>query len=693
VPFPSPRFSVVIPAHDEESTLPRSLTFVTELEPGEAEVVVVANGCTDRTADVARTVPGVQVVELAQGGKAAALNAGDAVVTAFPRVYLDADISMGAPALRRLAEVTSVPEPVVAAPRVVFRTDARPWPVRAFYQTYERLPYIRDGLVGLGVYAVSEAGRRRFDVFPEVTADDLFVQRLFCPQERVALEDASFAVEVPRSLRQLVAVRTRTAFGNRQLAEHEPTAFGATTKGTSRALVDLARRDPRSWPGVAVYTAVTLAARRRSRGRRGGVWHRDASTRTAATPPARDARCLRTGYLVSEYPALSHEFVAREVRALRALGGEVRTFTVRPPGLLRTDADHAEAAATPVLLESPLRLLAAQARLLARRPSAWVAGLRTALRSGHGGPRGRVRQLFYFAEASLLARHMEQLGLQHLHVHFANNSADIARIAVAIGSGGRTEAWSWSLAMHGPTEFFDVERFGLADKVRSARFVACISDYCRSQLMALVEPEHWPKLHLVRMSVDPDRYPPMMEQRRARENGPLRVLFVGRLVPEKGPEVLLDAVAAMSLRTELRVVGDGPLRDVLTARVERLGLSHRVVLTGPLGQDELPEQYAWADAFCLPSFAEGLPVVLMEAMSTGLPVVTTRVAGIPELVENEASGLIVSPGRPDLVARALTALAENPELRFRLGAAAAEMVHAAHMPGPNAAVLARLITD
>jgi glycosyltransferase involved in cell wall biosynthesis len=247
--------------------------------------------------------------------------------------------------------------------------------------------------------------------------------------------------------------------------------------------------------------------------------------------------------------------------------------------------------------------------------------------------------------------------------------------------------------MHGPTEFSDVEGFGLASKVRSARFVACISDYCRSQLMALVEPEHWAKLHLVRMSVDPDRYPPMIEERRARAPGPLRVLFVGRLVPEKGPGVLLDAAAAMSRPIELRVVGDGPLRDVLAAQVERLGLRDRVVLTGPLGQNELPEQYAWADAFCLPSFAEGLPVVLMEAMSTGLPVVTTRIAGIPELVEDGVSGLTVFPGRPDLVAAALTALAEDPELRFRLGGTAQATVRAKHAPGPNAAVLTGLIAS
>ena len=152
---------MVLPAHDEETVLRAALSFVSGLEPGEAEVVVVANGCRDRTVDIARSVPGVLVVELPEGNKAAALNAGDAATSAFPRIYLDADVRLDVDAVRRLAEVPSVPAPVVAAPRVDFRTEGRPWPVRAFYDTYRRLPYTTEGLVGLGVYALSEQGRRR----------------------------------------------------------------------------------------------------------------------------------------------------------------------------------------------------------------------------------------------------------------------------------------------------------------------------------------------------------------------------------------------------------------------------------------------------------------------------------------------------------------------------------------------------
>ncbi len=401
-----------------------------------------------------------------------------------------------------------------------------------------------------------------------------------------------------------------------------------------------------------------------------------------------------TAYLVSQYPALSHEFVAREVRALRSRGVHVRTFSVRPAAAhhIRTDADRAEWTSTTALLGSKGDILKAQARLLVRRPTAWVRGLSTALRSGPRAPRTRLWQLFYFAEAALLAERMRHDGLHHVHVHFANNSADVARIAVAIGSALDEKPWSWSLAMHGPTEFEDVVGHDLAAKVRSASFVACISEYCRDQLKALVEPAHWTKLHIVRMSVDPGRYPSMLDARAGRPSGPLRVLFVGRLVPEKAPGILLEALAQLPAGTiQARIVGAGPLHDLLATRILELGLQDSVTLVGPLGQDELPAEYAWADVFCLPSYAEGLPVVLMEAMSTGLPVVTTTITAIPELVEDGVSGSLVPPGRAELVADALAELARDADLRIEQGRRAQAAVRGLHDPDVNARLLQRLL--
>lgn len=272
------RFSVVVPAHQEERVVGRCLdAFWPELAD-EAEVVVVANGCTDRTAEVAAARAGVRVVELAEGSKRRALDAGDQAVTCFPRIYLDADVVVGATALRAVADALATAAPRAAAPRVRFRVEGRPWVVRAFYAAYARIPYTTDGLVGLGLYGLNEAGRRRFGTFPAVTSDDLFVQRTFSPDERLVLPEHEFHVEVPRSVRSLLAVRTRTAQGNTELAATGEATHAASTGQTVRSLLGDVRADPRTLPSTAVYVAVVLVARLRAR-RAPVAWHRDETTR------------------------------------------------------------------------------------------------------------------------------------------------------------------------------------------------------------------------------------------------------------------------------------------------------------------------------------------------------------------------------------------------------------------------------
>jgi len=271
------RFSVVIPAHQEERVVGRCLdAFWPELAE-EAEVVVVANGCTDGTADVARA-RGVRVVELAEGSKRRALDAGDDAVTAFPRIYLDADVVVDAPALRAVADALSGPQARAAAPRVDFVVDGRPWAVRAFYAAYARIPYTTRGLVGLGMYGLSESGRARFGAFPAVTSDDLFVQRAFSEGERVVVDEHCFRVETPRSLAGLLAVRTRTAQGNTELAADGEAAHAVSTGETLRSLLRDARSRPSTLPSTAVYVGVVLAARLRAR-RVPREWYRDESTR------------------------------------------------------------------------------------------------------------------------------------------------------------------------------------------------------------------------------------------------------------------------------------------------------------------------------------------------------------------------------------------------------------------------------
>ncbi|MGA8746100.1 MAG: glycosyltransferase [Solirubrobacterales bacterium] len=384
-------------------------------------------------------------------------------------------------------------------------------------------------------------------------------------------------------------------------------------------------------------------------------------------------------YLCSEYPAISHTFVLREVEALRQRNLEIATFTIRRtnPERLLSEADRREAARTVSILPPRWgRLLAAHMKLLARSPRAYLATLAFSLGLARPGARGRLWQLFYFAEAGFLWNECHNRGIRHIHAHLANAAADIAMLTAHLGSNlGPGEAWSWSFTMHGPTEFFDLRHYRLAEKLSSARFVICISDFARSQLMALAEPKAWSHFHVVHMGVPVETFTPAKSANTI-ANIP-NILYVGRLVPEKGQAVLLEAVALLATRgheISVTLVGDGALRPDLERRAEQLGLGSTTSFLGAVGQDEIRNLYERASIFCLPSFAEGVPVVLMEAMAMGVPVISTRIAGIPELVEDGQSGFLVSPGRADELADRLEKLLADPLLCQRLGRAGRDKI-------------------
>jgi glycosyltransferase involved in cell wall biosynthesis len=400
----------------------------------------------------------------------------------------------------------------------------------------------------------------------------------------------------------------------------------------------------------------------------------------------------RIGYLTAEYPKISHTFIEREVTALRDLGVDLTTFAVRrtPEDQLLTDADRRAAAETFAILPPNLgRLLGVHLLALRSHPVRYATTLVRALRLSAGGARASLWQLFYFAEAILLWDECRRRGIDHIHAHFANVASAVSMLAASFGA---RDGMTWSFTMHGPTEFDDVTRYAIPAKIRSAAFVACISDYCRSQLMKLVERRYWDRLVLVRCGLDFDR---VVAAGRAEDDadGPLRVLSVGRLVPDKGQLLLLEAVAELKRRgvaVTLTLVGDGPDRAALGDAVRRLGIEDSVVLAGAVDQERLPDLYRAADVFCLPSFAEGLPVVLMEAMAFGLPVVATRIAGVAELVQDGVSGAVVAPGRADLLAEALAGLAAAPELRAQWAQEGLRRVRAQHDIRASARVLAEL---
>jgi glycosyltransferase involved in cell wall biosynthesis len=384
----------------------------------------------------------------------------------------------------------------------------------------------------------------------------------------------------------------------------------------------------------------------------------------------------RVGYVMSHYPAISHAFVLREIEHVRAAGIDVATVSIRrtPAAELLADADRRAAATTfNVLPTSAGALLSAHVEALARSPRRYLSALALALRTGAPGARERLWHLFYFAEAMLALRHCRRHRITHLHAQFADSASDVAMLVTHYRRGDAVDGrpCTWSLAVHGSAEFYEVERHALAAKLAHAAFAVAISDFGRSQLMRLTADERWPHIHVVRCGVDLERFVAPAE--RSGSSQQAEILFVGRLLHGKGLPLLFEAIARLRRRgldVRVTIAGDGPARDECATAARRVGLDAAVRFLGAVGQDEIRELYERADVFCLPSLAEGIPVVVMEAMALELPVVTTRIMGIPELVEDGEEGLLVPPGRADPLAEALERLVRSPAERRRLGAAA-----------------------
>jgi glycosyltransferase involved in cell wall biosynthesis len=540
-------------------------------------------------------------------------------------------------------------------------------------------PYRSEDMTG-GVYALSEEGRSRFEAFPDLIADDQFVQQLFERSERKSVEGAEFVVQTPRALSGLLLMRARVYRGNRELARSGLSRVDPPASGTKSAL----RRalEPAMIPAVAVYGSVNILAKAFARRPARHRWERDETSRRVPDTPTLPGTVATEGtigicYVTSHYPALSHTFVMREIMGVRAAGLRVETVSVHKADQreLLAQADKQEAARTWNILplDSPA-FLKAHARAALGHPYAYFRTLARAVSCAPRGARDRLWQLFYFAEAIALWDHSGSAGARHLHAHLANVASDVSLLACAFGKTAEpTKGWRWSFTMHGPTELYSTEKFNLPHKVATADGVLCISDYTRSQLMYLSSPQHWEKLHVVHCGVDMERYPYVAP----RQGAGLSVLCVGRLVPQKGLDMLMEAVDVLARRDvdiRLVLVGSGPLEASLRRKVRHLGLEERVRFEGAVGQDDIGRYYAEADLFCLPSFAEGVPVVLMEAMATGRPVVATRIAGVPELVDDGVSGLLVAPGSVEQLVTALERLASSTELRERMGLAGRQKV-------------------
>jgi glycosyltransferase involved in cell wall biosynthesis len=367
---------------------------------------------------------------------------------------------------------------------------------------------------------------------------------------------------------------------------------------------------------------------------------------------------MKIAYLNSEYPSLSHTFIEREVRELRRLGLDIVTFSVRKPNAMgKLGHGHAKAAQETIVLQDNFFHIIRDVVLgILGAP---ISGMRSVIASQKLSPPGignRIKHLAYWAQALRLARRLRREGINHIHVHMANSGAAIALLACEYN-----RSLTYSLTIHGSAEFFHVDSWTLQPKTESAKYVRCISHFCRAQVMAWADPDRWENFHVVRCGVDTNAYSPRSDAR----NGRFRILTVGRLHPIKGYDVLLEACYLLKkdgIDFQLEMVGDGPMRSRLESQTKQLGLTDCVRFAGAVGQDEIGLYYDLADIMVISSFMEGVPVVLMEAMAKQLGVVASVVGGVPELVDDGRHGFLVPPGCPSALADAIKRYVANRQL-------------------------------
>ena len=374
----------------------------------------------------------------------------------------------------------------------------------------------------------------------------------------------------------------------------------------------------------------------------------------------------RIAYLLSQYPAISHTFFLNEVLAMRARGFLIETASVngiQPPAAGFPPTELQEAANTFYIKQTPKSaILVTIFKTAITRPAVFLRGLSAALRLRPWDITGTGYALFYLVEAIILGEWMLRKGCSHLHVHFGGAVATVGMLT--------SIAWKipYSLTIHGPEEFYDVGPSFLEQKIRLAAFVTCISDYCRSQVFKISPVSGWPKSHVCRLGVQTDVFAPVTTAPRS----VLHIVNVGRLHPAKGQMILLESFLALRRRgilARLSIVGDGAGVNALRDFIQQNGLQDSVTLHGALSHPATRELLGTCDLFVLPSFAEGVPVALMEAMSMQIACISTYVAGIPELIESGKQGLLVPPSSTTALTEAMASLLTDHQERNRIAAA------------------------
>ena len=378
-------------------------------------------------------------------------------------------------------------------------------------------------------------------------------------------------------------------------------------------------------------------------------------------PTANDSpKKVRVAYLVNQYPKLSHTFIRREILALEAAGVEVVRIAIRADETKAVDPqDAAEVARTRYVLKAGPAAIALSCLVRAlRRPQSFFRTFVRAMRLGLHSDGGLFKHVAYFIEACIVARWLEQGQIEHVHAHFGTNATTVAMLAKQLSD------ISYSFTVHGPEEFDRPKRLALRDKMHDASFVVAISSFCRSQLFRWAEFSDWTKIRIVHCALDRSYFEGAEQPIPERP----RLICVGRLCEEKGQILVVRAAHLLAQRGvpfEILFAGDGPLRAPIEAEIRAHGLEDVVRILGWVDNPRVRELLLDARALVLASFAEGLPVVIMEAFALGRPVISTCIAGIPELVMNGENGWLIPAGDVERLADAMQQVVTSEPLALR----------------------------
>lgn len=395
---------------------------------------------------------------------------------------------------------------------------------------------------------------------------------------------------------------------------------------------------------------------------------------------------MKVAFLCSEYPLVTHTFIRREIFGVEKSGIDVVRLTIRKPTIadLPDPADQAELKKTIGVLDHGFQLLLDIAILGMTRPGSWLRAASRAIVFGWRSSRGLLRHLAYFAEACTVCRILQRTGASHVHAHFGDNATMVALLVKHLGGPG------YSFQVHGPGEFDAPEFIHLPEKVAQARFVTTISDFARGQVLRWSAPQHWNKVHVIRCGVDEtffaatDRDVPDVP----------RLLSIGRLSRSKAQPLLIEAVARLvqeGRKFEVILIGSGELREYLERAIAQRGIMHALKLVGLKSGNGVREELLSSRALVLPSFGEGLPVVIMEAFALARPVIATQIAGIPELVVHKRNGWLIPAGNLDRLTDAMREALDTPVENLReMGAAGRQAVRENYDSDREAAKLAML---